>query len=168
MPNILTKERLGEDVDNLFSEILNDKKSDKFRCHEIARLMRNGLAKEGYQNPVVRDGKAVYDMGYLKNLLFEGLELDGEPMKETDKEINWSNKEMISVIHSWCEVDGFVIDHHNTLRPDRNTVYEMLTIIDRKENLDGKVFYDCCGKVYRFLRNNFLFIPPQYLTRIRV
>jgi hypothetical protein len=167
----ITKERLEQCVDNLFSEILEDENSNKFRCHEIIRLIRNGMIKEGYQNPIVRDGKAIYDVDYLEKLAIEWLsEIDDETNEniiEDNREI-FSNRSRISVIHSWCEVGDFVIDHHNTLRPDKNTIYEMLTIIDKKNNLAGKVFYNPCGRVYRFLRNDFLYIPPQYITRIRI
>jgi len=162
------KEQLKEDTDYLLSEIIEREISGKSRCHEIMRLLRKDLIKKGYENPNVQDGRAIYNVSLLDELDSEWFsDFDDEPVDEKTMTVSQNGKR-ISVKHSWCEIGEYVIDHHNFLQPDRNTKYEMITIVESKGYLDGKINYIPCGKEFKFLKKDFLYIPPMYVTRLRL
>ena len=163
---IITKASLKESVEDLLLEILVSKSNGQLRCHEIARLFKTGLTKEGYEGVVVKDGVAVYNHDYLQAMTFKFL-TDFDPDIDLSEIVGPSKTHKdVSYFHSWCEVGDYVIDHHNALKQDENTIHQRFTIVEKKQDLVGKVTYDPCGKRYRVLGMNFLYVPPRFVTRV--
>ena len=71
------------------------------------------------------------------------------------------------IAHSWCELGDIVIDHQNIVNIPPNTVLEHVTIVKKKEELEGKVDYKSVGREFRSFGKSFVYIPI-YVTMLRI
>jgi len=172
---IVSLDALEKSVQNGVSRIFSEHDHGKLRCHEIMRHLPRELRKDGYENVIVRNGVVIYALAFLEDMGIEQL-LKSEP-EITDVMGNESGDDTHMkghthpIIHSWCELNDIVIDYQNAINV-RKRSYKILMssvlIVKRKDELIDRVFYYPVGKEFSLFGKPFLYIPLDYITRIKV
>ena len=166
-------QNLEQEVEEALDAIFSLPKSNRFRCHEVARLIRDNLKGRGYGNLVVRDGIVQYDGTFLMRLMEKQLGLD-EKWSDEEK-IDTSPSPALSrnygftkrIAHSWCEMDDLVIDHQNIVKIPPNAVIEQITIVEPKQQLLTTAIYKPIGREFRAFGATWIYIP-FYVTKLRI
>lgn len=152
----------------------------RWRCHELARLFAQRFISEGHADVSVKDGIAVYSAEFwrgrhereeaIKKALYPAEEeFDAMIAKFLPPKV-FSTK---SIIHSWCEVSGVVVDYHNRITLQRGEHFEQfvegLLIVEPKGTSDGLISYDSCGKEFVIGRHRLLYVPAfPYVSKLRI
>ena len=141
----------------------------KFRCHEFARILAHNLGKRGYPEVKVNDGLVTYDVQFLKEVSLGKLAKEDNIMAEWLESIRKRKgpKSFLSVVHSWCELEDFVVDYHCSLKITPNYISEGLLIVKKKEDLEGKACYDPLGKEFSLFGRTFVYIPLR-IIKLRI
>lgn len=160
-------QKLERDINSAFSKILSRKDSGGFRCHEVARLLRDDLTKRGYENVIVRDGKVRYNIDFLVELM---LQEDG-PFRELFES---SLRETLVKgttkyhLHSWCEIGEIIAEYNSRIEVSPDLFLHGIRIVKKREDLSGKSFYYPVGREFGMNGNRFIYFPPFYLTKLRI
>lgn len=181
----ITKEKLEKVVGNYRHYIYNTE--DEIRCHEIARFLSNELKQKG-NNVKVYDGEVRYAIRFLSELKKKefNLKKTGDEYEDSVKDIftemfeeEFKDNGFTSwKLHSWCEVDGFVIDYHKRLKISTEKWESPFLLIEKKKKLIGKVEYNIYGKEINLnclpyiqfsplgdIVNYFVKLNPKFLTK---
>ncbi len=166
--DLIDKVELEKAAKDSLNNIL--RKKGKFRCYEIARLFSVELDKKGLKNIIVKDGVVRYKKELLNEIAAnyftkteEGYEKDFYYDLKSRDNTGFTRY----IPHSWCEIDDFIIDHHNILRVSKNLTLTHTLIVEKKENLLGKALYDEIGKEFAVFNKKYLFIPPIFIFKLR-
>ncbi len=138
-----------------------------YRCHEVARLVRNKLKLLG-MNVKVKDGVVGYDVfslveEHIKDFFEDEEEIPEKiPREKTERKL-W-------LFHSWCEVidsqgDLIVIDWHNSLELSRELTLGEVLIVEYKKNLLHN-YYRGGITIGKWIIST-VKIPP-YFTKLRI
>lgn len=157
-------ERLEDEVKGSLQEIAAMPRSGRYRCHEVARLMKMSLNRNGHA-AVVRDGMAQYSGNFIVELLNQS----GGFGHIDPRGINGKSGR---IAHSWCELDDVVIDYQREIGIPPNMLFEHVTIVKRKNELQGKADYTPSGREVRLAGFNYIFIPNghhiPYVARLLI
>lgn len=166
------KQTLEKDVRKIVRETKDNARVlyDSSRCcHEMARIIRNGLLALGYEGVVVRDGRAEYKASFWKANYEKYL----ESMKKEHPDYDFSlvrNREFQDVRcqHSWCEIGNTKIDFHVKVQTNKHGgINEFLLVSDDGE-LDGQVQYTPRGKEFGLFGLRFVYLPSLNPTVRRI
>ena len=162
-------------VSTFVSDIYFGMDDNRFRCHEIARLLAAKLVKEGFPDIQVKDGLVRYKTVFLYECMLKDLgkpeddliEAVVEETKAAKQKTN-PNEFTAPIRHSWLELGDLVIDHQNVLEISAAESLHNFFLVERKFLLKGEVSYTPKGKNFSVFNNTILYIPPFYFTKIRI
>ena len=159
---------LEQEVEEAVDRIFELPTVRKTGCHEIARLLRDELSRNGYRTISVKDGVVSYDVDFLlerhdKNRgLDQELDFDEEPLVRTPLNVRTKR-----IAHSWCELGEMIVDYHHIIRATPHHVLEGLLIVNTKENLIGKADYVPNGREFLVFGKTYIYIP-FWITKLRI
>jgi hypothetical protein len=160
---MVTLEILKEIVSKEISRMNFEGEHRGYRCHEIARTLKEKLESLGITT-TVKDGSVVYDIPFLLKGFWIDLMDEHCPAIRRGLLV----KKKICILHSWCEVGSteeiIVIDFHGAIHFNKDiSLYEVL-IIDYKKNLLHQ-YYPTAVVFGRWIF--FKTIPP-HIVRVRI
>ena len=166
---MLTEVLMG--LEHEFEETLSAVNSlpnhESFRCHEVARLLRDSPRLSSYPI-VVRDGVVRYHIDLLYEIHSErcGISLERVELPPVcDLEPLPGFRERID--HSWCESGDVVIDYHPQIIVTPNNILRKVLIVAPKSELAGKAEYIPIGKEYSFFGRKWIKIGDSF-TKIQI
>lgn len=123
------------------------------RCHDYARLLRDGLIRQGHK-AVVKDGDVIYDAVFCRRLT-----------ESRDEDLSKMPFARFNVCHSWCEVGDMRIDFHRQLAIRTPGLILMPTVLTMGKigDFDGLISYDPYGREHGFGVFKFIYfsgLPP--------
>ncbi|GEM_PF-3635039 len=162
----LTRDSLKKMVDAAVLKVIQYPNSGSFRCHEMIRGVRNEISDESGFLINVCDGIATYQADYLNQLFKDRDHLYSSA--EFRDFLTANRTKPFAVPHSWGEVDEFIIDCHQNIDVNGCSSISQIRLVHSKDEIKGKVDYDARGSEFSLFGMKFFYVPPLYVTRIKI
>jgi len=161
----MSYQQLKEDASSALSKILSREDSGRFRCHDIARLLRNELIGRGYE-VFLKDGIVQYDVSFLIDIVMEEDNLFREYLQGSN--MKFKNKKTQPTLHSWCEIGDVIAEYHSGILVSSDLYLYGVEIIKKKEDFEGKATHLVCGKEFGINNTRFIYFPPYHFIKLRM
>ncbi len=161
-------ETLREDADGSLSKIYRLPDSKRYRCHEVARLLKDYLEKQGYEDLIVKDGIVEYSPKFLVEKYFQKDSELTYLLEEQALEEDQNKKSTGKIIHSWIEQEDIVIDYHPILEISQDISAKEALIVEEKKKLAGKAYYNPCGKEFEIFGKGFIWVYPFNFIKLEM
>lgn len=167
---------LEQDVELALSMVFGLPEKDRYRCHEIARLLRDELVPLGHENVTVQTGIAQYDRRFLQEIWLEQFrqgDTDGRltSIFEEELKLNPHEGKTPRISHSWVEVGDTIVDYQNNIPASNDTSYQSFLIVERRDRLEGKVIYRASGGEINIFGRPFIYTFTgrlPYFSKLRI
>ena len=152
---------LDQDVELALSKVFELPNRKQFRCHEIARSLRNELIELGYE-ATVQTGIVQYDRRFLQETWLERFRQNGAEDQlvsifEEEFRLNPPKGKTPRISHSWIEVRDTIVDYQNNIPASHGVSYQGFLIVERRDKLDGRAVYHPSGGEFNIFGRSFVY-----------
>ena len=166
---------LNEDVEIALSKVFELPNREQFRCHEIARALRDKLIELGYE-ATVQTGIVQYDCHFLQETWLERFRQDDAEDRlvsifEEEIRLKPVKGKTPRISHSWVEVGDTIVDYQNNIPASNDTSYQGTLIVERRDRLEGKAIYRAGGGAINIFGRPFIYTFTgrfPYISRLRI
>ena len=161
-------EKLGLVVENAIDDILEEPKSEQYRCHEISRKMTSRLLREGYSAESKDGNVCVLMKPYIEHILSSEYTLpsnnyqydcDMKHLLELIKE--YPEEDRVFQMHSWTEIGDYIAEYYRNLefKSTGICIGEQL-VQGRKEDIGKIINRKEDGTNFMLMGSKFIYYPP--------